>query len=306
MAGQDNGNYNYDANIPAAVLFAALFGLSFVLHLFQAISGKCRYLIPLLFATIMEVLGYVFRILAIKKSDQLWPLIPSETLIITAPAFLAANDYMIFGRIMAYVGSEYGLVGHEFITKVFVGADIVAILTQASGGSMLSGDDFSSIKIGRTILIVGLAFQVVSFGIFMFIALAFDFKTRRNLGSKMNTIRPLIWAFYVSALLIIIRSIFRTIEFSTISFESEEQQGYIITHEWMFYIFDSLLILIATVAFNWVHPSDYLPRKKGLRMDGTTYEVRKFRLFRRKRHNNVEAQEHKPEEQELTRASTRV
>ncbi|KAG8715688.1 Mitochondrial intermediate peptidase [Ceratobasidium sp. 423] len=244
-----------------------------------------------------------YSILAIKKPDQLWPLIPSETLIITAPAFLAANNYMIFGRIMAYVGSEYGLVGHEFITKVFVAADVVAILTQASGGSMLSGNDFSTIKIGRTILIVGLTFQVISFGIFMFIALAFDLKTRRNLGSKMNSIRPLIWAFYVSAVLIIIRSIFRTIEFSTISFEAEVQQGYIITHEWMFYIFDSLLILVATVAFNWVHPSGYLPSKKGLRMDGTTYEVKKFRLFRRKR--DVESQEYKPDEQELTQTSTR-
>ncbi|CUA72432.1 mitochondrial intermediate peptidase [Rhizoctonia solani] len=274
MAGRD-GNYNYDASIPAAALFAALFGLSFGLHLLQAIRGKCRYLIPLLIATLMETLGYAFRILAIKKSDQLWPLIPSETLIITAPAFLAANNYMIFGRIMAYVGSEYGLVGHEFITKVFVAADVVAILTQASGGSMLSSDNFSSVKIGRTILIVGLAFQVVSFGIFMFIALAFDLKTRRSLGGKMNPIRPLIWTFYISAVLIIVRSIFRTIEFSTISFESDEQQGYIITHEWMFYIFDSLLILlskIATVVFNWDHPADYIPSKKGLRMDGTTYE----------------------------------
>ncbi|KAF8710521.1 Intermediate peptidase, partial [Rhizoctonia solani] len=303
MASNRDGNYNYDASVPAAALFAALFGLTLGLHILQALRGKCRYLIPLVIATLMEVMGYIFRILAIKKPDQLWPLIPSETLIITAPAFLAANSYMIFGRIMAYVGPEYGLVGHEFITKVFVGADIVAILTQASGGSMLSGDDFSSIKIGRTVLIVGLAFQVVAFGIFMFIALAFDLKTRRKLGDKMTPIRPLIWAFYVSALLIIIRSIFRTIEFSTISFESEVQQGYAITHEWMFYVLDSLLILLATIIFNWIHPSSYLPSRKGLRMDGTTYEVRKFRLFRRKR---VDTPEPKPEEQEMALSSSRL
>jgi hypothetical protein len=154
----------------------------------------------------------------------------------------------------------------------------------------------------------------------MFIALAFDLKTRRSLGDKMAPIRPLMWAFYASAVLIIVRSIFRTIgklylslsltaingcaaEFSTISFEAEVQQGYAITHEWMFYVFDSLLILvrlvfwkdsgifltlnlskIATVVFNWIHPSNYLPSRKGLRMDGTTYEVKKFRLFRHKRY----------------------
>ncbi|KAG8739911.1 hypothetical protein FRC12_016172 [Ceratobasidium sp. 428] len=297
---RDDGNYNYDANVPAAALFAALFGLTLGLHFVQAIRGKCRYLIPLLVATTMETLGYIFRIIAIKQPDTLWPLIISETLIIVAPAFLAANglyythtcvpvpnyipsDYMIFGRIMAYVGSEHGIVKHGLITKIFVGADVVAILTQATGGSMLSGNGgISTIKLGRAILIVGLALQVISFGVFMFIAVTFDVKTRRSLGDKMNTIRPLIWAFYVSALLIIIRSIYRTIEFSTINFNFDEQQGYAITHEWLFYIFDSLLIIVATVVFNLVHPANYLPNRKGLRMDGTTFEIKKRQWFKRK------------------------
>ncbi|KAG8735007.1 hypothetical protein FRC12_018262 [Ceratobasidium sp. 428] len=280
---RDDGNYNYDANVPAAALFTALFGLTLGLHFVQAIRGKCRYLIPLLVATTMETLGYIFRIIAIKQPDTLWPLIISETLIIVAPAFLAANDYMIFGRIMAYVGSEHGIVRHGLITKIFVGADVVAILTQATGGSMLSGNGgISTIKLGRAILIVGLALQVISFGVFMFIAVTFDVKTRRSLGNKMNTIRPLIWAFYVSALLIIIRSIYRTIEFSTINFNFDEQQGYAITHEWLFYVFDSLLIIVATVVFNLVHPANYLPNRKGLRMDGTTFEIKKRQWFKRK------------------------
>jgi hypothetical protein len=45
----------------------------------------------------------------------------------------------------------------------------------------------------------------------MFIVVTFNVKTRRTMGEKMGEIRPLIWAFYVSAILIIIRSIFRTI-----------------------------------------------------------------------------------------------
>lgn len=44
---------------------------------------------------------------------------------------------MIFGRIMAYVGSEHGLIRPSIITKLFVGADIIAIIAQAAGGSML-------------------------------------------------------------------------------------------------------------------------------------------------------------------------
>lgn len=44
---------------------------------------------------------------------------------------------MIIGRIMSYVGKEYGYINHTKITKIFVAADVCAILTQASGGSML-------------------------------------------------------------------------------------------------------------------------------------------------------------------------
>ena len=65
---------------------------------------------------------------------------------------------------------------------------------------------------GRKILIAGLVLQVASFGIFIFIAAAFDIKSRRSLGADaMSRFRPLFTAFYVSAALITARSIFRTI-----------------------------------------------------------------------------------------------
>lgn len=69
----------------------------------------------------------------------------------------------------------------------------------------------STLKIGRIILISGLSVQVGTFAIFMTVAIAFDMKTRRLLGEKMNSLRPLIWTFYASATLIIVRSIYRTI-----------------------------------------------------------------------------------------------
>ncbi|KAG9099444.1 hypothetical protein FS749_001251 [Ceratobasidium sp. UAMH 11750] len=269
----DSTNFPYDASIPAAILFTVLFGLTLLVHFGQAIRGRCRYLIPLLIATALETAGYVFRYLAIKMPTQEWPSILSQIFIIVAPAFLAANEYMIFGRIMAYVGSEHGLVRPTIITKLFVGADILTILTQAAGGSMLNGDNMSSLRIGRLILIGGLAAQVGTFAIFMVLAVAFDIRTRRPLGSDMKVIHPLMWALYASGILIIIRSIYRTIEFSQIHFTADDETGYVVDHEWLFYVFDSLLVLAATVVLNIIHPSDYIPSRKGLRMDGTTYEV---------------------------------
>ncbi|QRV91014.1 RTA1-like protein [Ceratobasidium sp. AG-Ba] len=221
----DDTNFPYDASRPAAILFAALFGLTLVVHLVQAIQGRCRYLIPLLIATGLEFAGYIFRYYAIKLPTQQWPIILSQVFIIVAPAFLAANEYMIFGRIMGYVGSEHGIIPPTIITKLFVILDVVTILAQATGGSMLNGDDMSTLKKGRLILIGSLAAQVGTFAVFMILAIAFDLRTRRLVGSSVKVVHPLMWALYVSGTLIIVRSVFRTIEFSQINFSADDETG---------------------------------------------------------------------------------
>jgi hypothetical protein len=56
-----------------------------------------------------------------------------------------------------------------------------------------------------------------------------------------------------------IRSIFRLIEFSFGIF------GYPFTHEWMFYIFESLPMLPAIGIFCFSHPGKYLPGLRKLK-----------------------------------------
>jgi len=90
-------------------------------------------------------------------------------------------------------------------------------------------------------------------------------------GPRIKELRPLFIAFYISAALIIGRSVYRTIEFGTIDFTTTTQ-GYLYNNEWPFYVLDAVPVLIATVLFNVVNPPKYLPRKKGTRMDGSTEE----------------------------------
>ena len=47
------------------------------------------------------------------------------------------TDYMIVGRIMSYVGPGYSFISHSKLTKIFVVADVIAILTQSGGGAMM-------------------------------------------------------------------------------------------------------------------------------------------------------------------------
>ncbi|KDQ20012.1 hypothetical protein BOTBODRAFT_152619 [Botryobasidium botryosum FD-172 SS1] len=284
--GKDS-NYNYNASEPAALLFFVLFTLTLSAHFFQAIRGKTVYMLPLLIATSGEAVGYITRYFSI-KTNTLGFLIPSEVLLIVAPAFLAAQCYMIVGRMISYVGPGYSIVKHSLLTKIFVTCDIISILTQSGGGSMLSGQgNIKQVMLGRKILIAGLALQVVAFGIFFFVALMFDIRSRRALGREfLKPLRPLFIAFYINAFLITGRSIYRTIEFASISFTGGQQQGYVTTHEWLFYVLDSVPVLVATVAFNVCHPSRFLPAKKGPRMDGTYELEQKKGWFGRQNQSN--------------------
>jgi RTA1 like protein len=114
---------------------------------------------------------------------------------------------------MSFVGPESTFISHTIITKLFVVIDVVCFLAQAAGAGALSGNNASknSVATGRVILIAGLMLQVVSFSFFVIITVLFDFKARQLKGDQLKQLRPLFTAYYISAFLIIGRSIYRTI-----------------------------------------------------------------------------------------------
>lgn len=116
---------------------------------------------------------------------------------------------------MSYVGPESTFISHTVITKVFVVVDILSFMTQSTGSAFLFQEDplahLNQLKIGRAVLITGFVFQMAAFCIFTIIAILFHRKSIQLKGDQLRPLRPLFWAFYIVASLIIIRSIYRTI-----------------------------------------------------------------------------------------------
>ncbi|KZV91327.1 hypothetical protein EXIGLDRAFT_648310 [Exidia glandulosa HHB12029] len=280
MSDDDTGpNYDYDANKPAALLFTVIFGIALLLHIGQAIRYRTWWVWPLIIGLILETEGFAFRWYSIVKFYTLWPLVVSQVSVIVAPAFIAAQNYMLVGRMMSYLGKEHSIVSHTLITKIFVLCDIVSILTQAVSASMLNGDDLTTVRTGFDILIAALAFQVFMFLIFVGITIVFDKRSRAAHGEARKAINPLFVAFYLSAGMIILRSVYRTLEFATVKFgENQPATGYSLTHEWLVYVWDALPITISAFTLNVIHAGRYLPSKKGQRLDGTVEEPQPSRV----------------------------
>lgn len=278
MAG-DNG-LEYNPSQPAAIVFAALYGLMCIFTIAQYIYYKCWFWFFAVLASIMEAVGFAAKAASASGSFQREIYIVQYVLILIAPAVMAAACYMCMGRIALYVTPpKYRTmkvlwVIPRFMTPVFVTCDILAFLIQVFGGVMATSTDPSVVKNGFNVLKAGLAIQIVAFGFFLIISFRFHIISRsyRSQWPSANWV-TLLWAINGASTVIFLRSLYRLVEFA-MGFD-----GYLYTHEWTFYAFDAALILLGMTAFNVWHPARFLGNIGWKQTDGGWQERETSREF---------------------------
>lgn len=134
---------------------------------------------------------------------------------------------------------------------------------------MASGT-ISAMQTGEHITIGGLCVQLVFFTFFLITSIVFHLRirsrpTQQTLETRQDPVlrivhswESVLWALYIASILILVRSIFRLIEYA------QGNDGYLISHESFMYVFDAMLMLFTMVAMNVLHPSVILSsRDKG-------------------------------------------
>jgi RTA1 like protein len=184
------------------------------------------------------------------------------TFILLPPAFFAATIYMCLSRIIYHVGGEHlSLVPVRWLTRFFVGGDVISIGIQAAVANPKFGN------IGKWFIVVALFIQLISFGLFGLTALIFHTRIRKSPTEKLpNVDRSWIstmFMLYGLSGLIILRSIFRVVEYVM------GTNGYPLTHEWTLYAFDTLPMLNVALAFCLWYPSNLSGKKStGIQLEG--------------------------------------
>lgn len=196
-------------------------------------------------------------------------------LILVAPALFAASIYMVLGRIILLVdGEELSLIRKRWLTKIFVTGDILSFVMQgagtchpnfhicrvlgligySAGGGIMSGGSVENMDVGENIVVGGLFIQIVFFSCFITVSTIFHARlrkspTQRSLSPDIPWQKHII-SLYIASLLILIRSIFRVVEYI------QGNDGYLLRREVFLYIFDAVLMLGTMVVLNIVHPSE--------------------------------------------------
>lgn len=176
----------------------------------------------------VETIGYASRVAGHYSLYSLPPYIIQALLILLAPIFFAATAYMILGRIIYGLGAEsYSILRINWITKIFVGGDILCFLTQLVGAGMLSGaNDLSGKKRGERVILVGLILQIVIFLFFLLTALMFHKRMRAHPKGDFfahgHHWERFLFMLYGVSIMITLRNIFRAIEYA-LGGESSQQ-----------------------------------------------------------------------------------
>ncbi|KAH9208139.1 RTA-like protein [Leptodontidium sp. 2 PMI_412] len=244
--------WTYEPSLPAAAIFTLIFAVLSIYHTFRLFKTRTWFCTPLVIGGFFEVIGFGARAVGNKKPDILLPFIIQSLLILLAPILFAASAYMILSRLIRAVGGEsYSVVRVRWVTKIFVGGDVLCFLVQAGGGAVLSGaDTASAVSMGQSLILAGLLIQMVVFGFFLVIAVVFHKRIRarptgQSLNSDLNLERFMVMLYSVS-LLITFRNLFRVIEYAM------GKDAYLLQNEWPIYAFDGFpMIVVLVICSQW-------------------------------------------------------
>ncbi|KAH8819843.1 RTA1 like protein-domain-containing protein [Xylogone sp. PMI_703] len=260
-SNSDNDIWLSNPNLPLTIIGAVLFSIPMVIQFIQTVLVyKSYHFIVVFIGACLEVGGYIARAVSIKQKDSIPPYAVQSSLIVIAPLFVGAGNYLLISRLCLMVLpqsiTKIYRIPTAHLTRIFIICDIISFLIQVSGSGIASSGNWegSTVTVGEDVLIVGLASQVATFIFFLAIVSRFHRLT------KVETIRDdqaggwrvVLKAVYISSTLILIRSIYRLMEFAW------GIHGYLFTHEWMFFVLEALPMLPAISVFCIWHPAKYM------------------------------------------------
>ncbi|KKZ61475.1 hypothetical protein EMCG_00137 [[Emmonsia] crescens] len=240
--------YRYIPSLPAAIISVVVFAILTVSHTWRLLRARAFYFTAFTVGGLFQTIGYCGRVWGHFDKFSLGGFIIQAILILVAPALYAASIYMILGRLIRTLRAEkLSLIPVEWVTKIFVAGDVISFSLQAGGGGIQGGKTLKLFEMGEKIIVAGLFAQIAVFGFFVATTILFH----RRVATTPTPIatqgvipwKRHIFVLYASSTIILIRSIFRVVEYL------QGNGGYLISHEVFLYIFDMILMVMVMGIF---------------------------------------------------------
>jgi uncharacterized membrane protein YozB (DUF420 family) len=224
--------------------------------MFQVIRYRSWYFVTFPIGLLFEIVGYIARSLSAKLSPyNLIYFILNYFFIVTAPVFLAAGVYTILSALIHRVGRENSVVPPKVVIWVFITSDVIATVTQITGAALIGVKESNAEDptTANNILLGGLAYQVLSIGVF--VVLSTIVIVRAQIKLRESGLVAFVFAFAMATLLIYLRTCFRLAE------TAEGLGGNLSTKEVYFGTLEFAPVVLAVILFAIWHPGRCVARR---------------------------------------------
>ncbi|GAA5886137.1 hypothetical protein JCM16303_000060 [Sporobolomyces ruberrimus] len=261
----------YEPQIYLSVIGLVLYGLVGAIHWTHWYRNRNnRYMLTLTIGMTCMVLGFILRLAYRDALDSVGLYAIMTLFILLSPCAFLATNYVLLTRLARALNAEGALfIRASRVVKIFVWCDVATFLLQATGGGLSATE--GGADLGHKIALVGLALQLVSYGLFCCLLIIWGIRVPKmfpqikervdSLGrdsynpfSKTSLSRwRLLWSLLLlSSVGIIVRSVFRLIEYT------QGYDGYLATTEGYFYLLDALPLWLAMSLYALFWPSRFV------------------------------------------------
>ncbi|KAI9826787.1 MAG: hypothetical protein M1819_007258 [Sarea resinae] len=259
-----NSILTYHPSLAAAVIFALFFGIGMCLHMLQAVTFRKRFCWVIIMGAAWETVSFIMRALLTRHQNNQTYNTVSQLLLLLAPLWINAFDYMILGRLVYFFLPDrklFGIHATKF-SKYFVWLDIVSFIVQAAGASITTSNNVkqSTLENGIHIYMGGIGLQQFFIVIFTFLVISLHRKLLKMewqgtlVYSGSMQWRWLFYGLYGSLTLITVRIIFRMCEYA----QGTSASNPVPNHEAYEYCLDAMPMLFAVFLMNFTHPGRVL------------------------------------------------
>jgi RTA1 like protein len=157
---------------------------------------------------------------------------------------------MTLGRLIRALRAEqYSVIRVTWLTKIFVIGDVLSFFIQGGGGGVMASNSKDT-KLGENIILGGLFFQLITFGLFVVAAVILHMRMRkRGVSDPSIKWEQMLMVLYTVSGLIIFRNILRVVEYIG------GRQGPLLRIEWPIYVFDAVPMAVTMLVFFVWYPA---------------------------------------------------
>ncbi|CDR43753.1 CYFA0S12e03950g1_1 [Cyberlindnera fabianii] len=249
---------SFGGNLAMTIIMSILFFIHTGIGLF---FQTWWFSISYCLGTASEIAGYIGRLLGSHDTQNSNYFLLQIITLTIAPCFIMAGIYFLLSQVIMVYGTQFSLLKPKRYSQIFIMCDILSLLIQAIGGAMGSNalKHFKSPKNGTHVMVAGLVLQVVSMTIFLVLFLHFlirvkyfgsssmsEYKYKHIRDTRLFKMWPLV--ILIGVIFVYIRCIYRCVELG------EGWNGYLITHEIYFMLFDAMMMSLTCLIFIPFHP----------------------------------------------------